>query len=97
MGFSRQKYWSGLPFPPPWDPGIEPSSPAWAGGFFTTEPPGNPEEMETKPQVYEQLLRSRKHSPLEAASGSLCVCVCVCARAGAHLCVCVLEGSVGKR
>ena len=30
MGFSRQKYWSGLPFPPPWDlpdPGIEPKSP----------------------------------------------------------------------
>ena len=52
-------------------------SPACAGGFVTTEPPGNPGEIETKPQVYEQLLRSRKHSPLEAASGSLCVCVCV--------------------
>ena len=41
MGFSRQKYWSGLPFPPPGDlpdPGIEPASPAVAGGFFTTEP-----------------------------------------------------------
>ena len=38
-----QEYWSGLPFPPPWDlpnPGIEPvspASPALAGGFFTTE------------------------------------------------------------
>ena len=42
MGFSRQEYWSGLPFPSPWDlpdPGIEPASPALAGGFFTTEPP----------------------------------------------------------
>ena len=32
MGFSRQEYWSGLPFPPPGDhpnPGIEPTSPAW--------------------------------------------------------------------
>ena len=42
MEFSRQEYWSGLPFPledlP--DPGIEPASPALAGGFFTTEPPG---------------------------------------------------------
>ena len=40
--FSRQEYWSGLPFPSPGDfpnPGIEPSSltsPALAGGFFTT-------------------------------------------------------------
>ena len=38
-GFSRQEYWSGLPFPPPRDlpdPGMEPASPALAGGFFTT-------------------------------------------------------------
>ena len=41
MGFSRQKYWSGLPFPSPGDlpnPGIEPESlmsPALAGRFFT--------------------------------------------------------------
>ena len=45
MGFSRQEYWSGLPFPSlgnlP-DPGIEPASPALAGGFFTTELPGKP-------------------------------------------------------
>ena len=46
MGFSRQEYWSGLPFSPPGDlpnPRIEPkssASPALAGGFFTTEPPG---------------------------------------------------------
>ena len=45
MGFSRQEYWSGLPFPSPGDlpeSGIEPVSPALAGGFFATEPPGNP-------------------------------------------------------
>ena len=42
MGFSRQEYWSSLPFPPPGnfpDPGIEPTSlvsPALAGRFFTT-------------------------------------------------------------
>ena len=45
MGLSRQEYWSGLPFPPPGEllnPGIEsPVAPALAGGFFTTEPPGN--------------------------------------------------------
>ena len=45
ISFSRQEYCSGLPFPPPGDlpdPGIEPASPALAGGFFTTEPPGKP-------------------------------------------------------
>ena len=42
MEFSRQEYWSGVPCPPPGDlldPGIEPAShtsPALAGGFFTT-------------------------------------------------------------
>ena len=38
MGLSRQKFWSGLPCPPPGDlpnPGIELVSPASAGGFFT--------------------------------------------------------------
>ena len=43
MGFPRQEYWSGLPFPSPGDlpyPGIEPTSPALASRFFTTEPPG---------------------------------------------------------
>ena len=48
MAFSRQEYWSGLPFPssgdPP-DPGIKPvslASPAVAGVLFNTEPPGKP-------------------------------------------------------
>ena len=38
MGFPKQEYWSGLPFPPPGDlpnPGMEPESPAWVGRFFT--------------------------------------------------------------
>ena len=45
MEFSRQEYSSGLPFPTPRKlphPGIQPGSPAIAGGFFTTEPPGKP-------------------------------------------------------
>ena len=45
MGFSRQRYWSGLPFPSPGDlpdPGIEPMTSALAGRFFTTEPQGSP-------------------------------------------------------
>ena len=45
MGFSRQEYWSGLPFLSPENlsyPGSKPCSPALVGGFFTTEPPGRP-------------------------------------------------------
>ena len=45
MGFPRQEYWSGLPFSSPGDlpdSGIEPTVPALAGGFFTTEPPRKP-------------------------------------------------------
>ena len=45
MEFSRQEHWYGLPFPIPGylsHPGIEPVSPALAGRFFTTVPPGKP-------------------------------------------------------
>ena len=40
MGFSRQEYWSGLPFPSPGDlsdPGIKPGSPALLADFLPTE------------------------------------------------------------
>ena len=43
MGFSRQEYWSGLPFPSPGDlpnPGIESGSPALQADTLTSEPPG---------------------------------------------------------
>ena len=45
MEFFRQEYRSGLPFPSLGDlpdPGIEPRSPALAGGFFITGPLGKP-------------------------------------------------------
>ena len=45
MGFSRQEYWSGLPFPSPGDlpyPGIEPGSPALQADSLPTEPLGEP-------------------------------------------------------
>ena len=44
MGFSRQEYWSGLPFSSPGnlpDPGIEPRSPALQTDVLSSEPPGN--------------------------------------------------------
>ena len=43
MGFSRQEYWSGLPFPSPGDlpkPGIEPMSPTLQANSLPSEPPG---------------------------------------------------------
>ena len=46
MGFSRQEYWSGLPFPSPEDlpdPGIEPRSPALQADALTSEPQGSPQ------------------------------------------------------
>ena len=49
MGFPRQEYWCGLPFPSPGDlpnPGTEPASlvaPALTGGFFTAAPAGKPQ------------------------------------------------------
>ena len=55
MGFPRQEYWTGLPFPSPrdlLDLGIKPSylRRLLAGGFFTTEPWGKPTEEEGKKQ-----------------------------------------------
>ena len=58
MGFPRQQFWSGLPFPTPGDlpdPGIEPTSlmsPALVGGFFTTSIPWEAaEEGQPHPEV----------------------------------------------
>ena len=46
MKFSRQEYWSGLPFPPSGDlpdPGIKPGSPALQTDSLPSEPPGKPD------------------------------------------------------
>ena len=74
MGSSRQEYWSGLPFPPPWDlpsPGIEPvslTSPALAGGFFTTsaswEAPLKQRELKKKKFCIETFTKSVQFSSL---------------------------------
>ena len=47
MGFFRQEYWSGLPFPSPGDlptPGIKPGSPALQADSLLSEPPGKPQK-----------------------------------------------------
>ena len=59
MGFSRQEYWSGVPFPSPGDlpdPGIEPGSPEFQVDALTSEPPGKPKkEDETDKKGHENL------------------------------------------
>jgi len=48
MGFSRQEYWSGLPFTSPGDlsnPGIKPRSPELQADSLSTKPPGKPWEQ----------------------------------------------------
>ena len=55
MGFSRQDYWSGLPFPSPGDipnPGIKPESPSLQTGALPSEPPGKPLLMEVLINYY---------------------------------------------
>ena len=59
MGFSRQEYWSGLPFPSPGDflnTGIEPSSPSLQADSLYSEPPGKPTTTYHKDTVW-----SKKH------------------------------------
>ena len=71
IGFSRQEYWSGLPFPSPEDlpdPGIEPGSPALEADSFPSKPPGKP-RLKARP--------SQKQGSLETDSvlvviGSVC-------------------------
>ena len=68
MAFSRQEYWSGLPFPSPGDlpnPGIKPVSPALAGKFFTTEPPEKPKE------VYMSLINQHINTDLQPQESTL--------------------------
>ena len=54
MEFSRQEYWSGLPFPSPGDlpnPGIEPRSPSLQAGTSPTEPPRKTRMLKRLPKL----------------------------------------------
>ena len=56
MGFSREEYWSGLPFPSPGglpDPGIEPGSPTFQADALTAEPPGKQPGIKLMPPAVE--------------------------------------------
>ena len=59
MGFSRQEYWSGLPFPSPGNlpnPGIEAGSPSFRADALTSEPPGNPRWEDKESNEWEKTL-----------------------------------------
>ena len=65
MGFSRQEYWSGLPFPSPGDlpdPGVERGSPALQADALTSEPPGKP-PVHIVAQYYFSILWKRELKP----------------------------------
>ena len=70
MGFPRQEYQSGLPFPPPRDlpdPGIEPVSlvsPALAGGGFNSEPSGSLMDADPVEIIVQSCHRAGKASRL---------------------------------
>ena len=71
VGFSRQEYWSGLPFLSPGDlpdPRIKFMSPALAGRFFALEPPGKPEPF-CKYQYMKMILHCRNTEKAMSAAG----------------------------
>ena len=84
MGFSRQEYWRGLPFPFPGnllDPGIEPGSPAFQADALTSEPPGKPRQNKAP----------RKDAHVQIPGACEChvtwlCCVCLVAQSCPTLC-----------
>ena len=82
MEFSRQEYWSGLPFPSPGDlldPGIEHvslESPALAGGFFTTEPLGKPFVSSDNSQMNLLLVKWDINKYAQNWSGHIIISIC---------------------
>ena len=84
MGFSRQEYWSGLPFPFPRDlpnPGIEPGSPVSWADFLPSEPPRKPRSFKFQIQLSLSNLETLVSSSIRqgfpgGASGKKATCQC---------------------
>ena len=60
MGFSRQEYWSGLPFPSPGDfpdPGIKPGSPTLQADALPSKPPGKPRQVKISESYAQRLAK----------------------------------------
>ena len=78
MEFSRQEYWSRLPFPSPGDlpnPWIELRSPALQANALLSEPPGKPYVIETNVQNARRLLQgapNQAHTLKEWISSAIC-------------------------
>ena len=71
MGFSRQEYWTGLPFPSPGDlpdPGIEARSPALQADTLPSEPPGKPSRggSNTGSRLVYLFVDCRQHLPISS-------------------------------
>ena len=77
MGFPRQEYWSGLPFPSPGylpNPEIEPMSPTLQADALTSAPPGKPlntriQSFRKPPIETQQRFQGRKGSQVERRRG----------------------------
>ena len=68
MRFPRQEYWRELPFISPGDlpdPGIELASPALAGKFFTTEPPGKPMQSLATKKIHLSEIANQRFNDLD--------------------------------
>ena len=80
MGFSRQEYWSGLPFPPPGDlpnAGIEPTSlmsSALAGRFFITSATWEAQLQFGRPQQHTEIFGATLAFNIEAQSSKTALC-----------------------
>ena len=82
MGFSRQEYWSGLPFPSPGDlpnPGIEPTSALQADSLPLSHL-GSPTGGKRDILILNvpELIRAWSDSEGTLNPARVCVCVCVC-------------------
>ena len=70
MEFSRQEYWSGLPFLSPEDhpyPGIEPGSPSLQADYLPSEPPGEQRRLSAKELMLSNcVLEKTLESPLDS-------------------------------
>ena len=62
MGFSRQEYWSRLPFP---SPGIERRSPALQADTLLSEPPGKPGRTDAEAETQTPMYLMRRADSLE--------------------------------
>ena len=72
MGFSRQQYWNGLPFPSPGDlldPGIEPGSPALQADALLSESPGKPPSHTNKVLGKTEGKRRRRRQRMKLLDG----------------------------